>query len=232
MKNYFIVGGSSGIGKALSHMLAGAGQQVYATYCNNPVQEEDESISYHFLDVEDKNTALDYLPKQLDGFVYCPGSINLAPFARIKPEDFASDFQLQVLGAITLLQTILPKLKAADQASIVFFSTVAVQTGFNYHTQVAASKGAIEGLTRSLAAELAPHIRVNAIAPSITETALATKLLNSEEKRKANAQRHPLRRIGNTEDIAAMAAFLLSEKASWMTGQIITIDGGISSLKI
>jgi NAD(P)-dependent dehydrogenase (short-subunit alcohol dehydrogenase family) len=141
------------------------------------------------------------------------------------------DYHLQVLGAIKVIQNILPKLKSAENASIVLFSTVAVQLGFNFHTQVSTSKGALEGLTRALAAELAPVVRVNAIAPSLTDTPLAHKLLNNEEKKEVNGQRHPLKRIGHPKDIAEMAAFLLAEKSSWMTGQIIHVDGGISSIK-
>ena len=136
-----------------------------------------------------------------------------------------------MIGAVKLIQAVLPRLKKSGNASIVLFSTVAVQTGLPYHTQVAASKGAIEGLTKALAAELAPTIRVNCIAPSLTDTPLAASLLNTEQKKEANALRHPLKRIGTTEDIANMAAFLLSQKASWITGQILHVDGGMSSLK-
>jgi NAD(P)-dependent dehydrogenase (short-subunit alcohol dehydrogenase family) len=163
---------------------------------------------------------------------YCPGSINLRPFERIKPIDFEIDYKLQVIGAIKIIQAVLPKLKKAENASIVLFSTVAVQSGFPFHTQVAASKGAIEGLTKALAAEYAPKIRVNCIAPSLTDTPLAANLLNNDQKKEANAARHPLKRIGAAEDIAHIAAFLLSEKASWITGQIMHVDGGMSSLKI
>ncbi|MFM1929934.1 MAG: hypothetical protein RL387_1262, partial [Bacteroidota bacterium] len=136
-----------------------------------------------------------------------------------------------VVGAIKVIQAAFPSLKNAPQASIVLFSTVAVQLGLNFHSLVAASKGAIEGLTRSLAAELAPKIRVNAIAPSLTNTPLAAALLNSDQKMEANAERHPLKRVGTPEDIASMAAFLLSPKTSWITGQILSVDGGMGSLK-
>jgi NAD(P)-dependent dehydrogenase (short-subunit alcohol dehydrogenase family) len=231
MKNYLIIGGSSGIGKELTEILAEAGHRVFATFCKT--QPADiATVQYHYLDVLENEHNLNFLPDIIDGFAYCPGSINLLPFGRIKPEDFINDFQLQVNGAIRLLQLILPKLKAAENASILFFSTVAVQTGFSFHTQVAVSKGALEGLTRSLAAELAPNIRVNAIAPSITDTPLASKFLNSDEKKKANAQRHPLKKIGSPNDIAQMAEFLLSDKSPWMTGQILHVDGGMSSIKM
>lgn len=230
MKNYLIIGASSGIGKALASQLAEEGHQVYGTY-NTHKSEDTSNIKYHQLSVTSP-LDLDFLPEQIDGLAYCPGSINLMPFKRIKPEDFAADFELQVLGAIKVIQAILPKLIKSKSSSIVLFSTVAVQSGFNFHTQVSVSKGAIEGLTKALAAELAPTIRVNAIAPSLTDTPLAEKMLNTEQKREANAQRHPLKRVGTADDIARMATFLLSEQSSWITGQIIHVDGGISSIKL
>ena len=229
MKNYFIIGGSSGIGKALVTLLSTQGHKVYTTYNQHPIEESEQIVAKQ-LDVMQELPAMDFLPETLDGYAFCPGSIELKPFMRIRPESFTSDFTFQVGGAIKTLQMALPRLKAARQSSIVLFSTVAVQTGFNFHTQVAASKGAIEGLTRSLAAEFAPAIRVNAIAPSITDTPLAAKLLSSEEKKEANAQLHPLKKIGLPEDIAEMAAFLLNDKSSWITGQIIPVDGGKSSI--
>ena len=143
-----------------------------------------------------------------------------------------NDFNLQVIGAIKVIQAIMPKLKKAENASIVLFSTVAVQTGFSFHSQVSASKGAIEGLTKALAAEFAPKIRINCIAPSLTDTPLATSLINTEQKAEANAQRHPLKRIGKAEDLANMAEFLLSEKSGWITGQVFHVDGGMSALKV
>lgn len=229
MKNILIIGASSGIGKALANSLSKNGNQVFGTY-NQTLVESSENVNFIQFDVLDSELDLSFLPEKLDGLVYCPGSINLKPFARIKAEDFLSDYSLQVVGAIQVIQKVLPLLKASENASIVLFSTVAVQKGFNFHAQVAASKGAIEGLTRSLAAEFAPSIRVNAIAPSITDTPLASKLLASEEKKEANAQRHPLKKIGSPEDIAEMAAFLLSDQSSWMTGQILHVDGGMSSI--
>jgi len=232
MQNYLIIGGSGGIGQQLAIQLAESGKQVIATFNKNETTFENPNIRFHHLNVLDDNFASDFLPDELAGFAYCPGSINLRPFERIKPADFESDYKLQVIGAIKILQLVLPRLKKSANASVVLFSTVAVQTGLPYHTQVAASKGALEGLTKSLAAELVPKIRVNCIAPSLTDTPLAASLLNNEQKKEANALRHPLKRIGTTEDIANMAAFLLSEKASWITGQILHVDGGMSSLKI
>lgn len=230
MKNYLVIGASSGIGKALANQLAAEGNQVYGTYHKSAVSENTKNISYFPLDVTTEFN-LDFLPDSLDGLVYCPGSINLKPFKRIKISAFQGDFNLQVLGAIQSIQMALPALKKSGQSSILLFSTVAVQSGFNFHSQVAVSKGAIEGLTKALSAELAPSIRVNAIAPSLTDTPLASRLLSNDQKREANAQRHPMKRIGTASDIAETAAFLLSQKSSWITGQIIHVDGGMSSIK-
>jgi NAD(P)-dependent dehydrogenase (short-subunit alcohol dehydrogenase family) len=232
MKHYLVIGASSGIGKELAGFLVRSGHQVFGTYFNHQMISGEDSQEYHFLDVNEKELNFDYLPEILDGLVYCPGSINLKPFHRIKPEEFMEDYQLQVIGAVKSIQAALPRLKKSGKASIVLFSTVAVQSGFNFHSQVSSSKGAIEGLTRALAAELAPSIRVNCIAPSLTDTPLAEKLLNTEDKKGANAQRHPLKRIGAPEDLAHMAEFLLSEKSSWITGQVLHVDGGISTLKV
>lgn len=230
MSNYLIIGGSSGIGKVIHEMLTKERHSVFSTFLTHKLSGDDKNF-YH-LDVNQAELDLNFLPQKLDGFVYCPGAIDLKPFHRISEQAILEDFHLQVLGAVKILKMILPKLKASGKGSIVLFSTVAVQTGFPFHAQVATCKGAIEGLTRSLAAELAPMIRVNAIAPSLTNTPLAEKLLSSPEKIEANGQRHPMKRIGSPEDIAEATCFLLSDKSSWITGQILHVDGGMSSLKI
>ncbi|MEZ5044640.1 MAG: SDR family oxidoreductase [Saprospiraceae bacterium] len=231
MKHYLVIGASSGIGKQLATTLSANGDEVYGTFFSAPRPLAEPGLTFYPLNVLDESLNFDFLPEKLDGVVYCPGSINLKPFSRIKPSSFLDDFNLQVLGAIKVIQAILPKLKASENASIVLFSTVAVQFGFNFHSQVSTSKGAIEGLTRALAAEFAPQIRVNCIAPSLTDTPLASKLLSSDEKKIANAQRHPLKKIGSPFDLAEMAAFLLSDKTAWMTGQVLHVDGGMSSLR-
>ncbi|MEO6537714.1 MAG: SDR family oxidoreductase [Ferruginibacter sp.] len=231
MQHYLIIGGSSGIGKQLATQLTETGNQVIATFNKSEPVNENPHLHYHHLNVLAENLSLDFLPDELAGLVYCPGIINLRPFERLKPADFEADYKLQVIGAVKIIQMALPALKKVPNSSIILFSTVAVQMGLPFHAQVAASKGALEGLTKALAAEFAPKIRVNCIAPSLTNTPLAASLLNTEQKVEANAQRHPLKRIGTTEDIANMAMFLLSEKSSWITGQILHVDGGISSIK-
>jgi NAD(P)-dependent dehydrogenase (short-subunit alcohol dehydrogenase family) len=232
MANYLIIGASTGIGKATAALLAEKGHHVFGTYNKTEPTLSHPHISFHALNVMDDSFALDFLPESLSGIVYCPGSINLKPFDRLKPNDFLEDYNLQVVGAIKTIQAVSSRLKTSENASIVLFSTVAVQLGLPFHTQVSASKGAIEGLTKALAAEYAPKIRVNAIAPSLTDTPLAHALLNNDAKREANALRHPLRRVGTPEDIANMVDFLLSEASSWISGQIMHVDGGMSSLKI
>ncbi len=230
MKNYLIVGGSSGIGLQLVQNLS-VNNRVFATFCNSQ-PAEISNVTYSHLNVLDEQLDLTFVPDTIDGIVYCVGAINLKPFARIAEADFIADYRKQVGGAIRIIQNILPKLKLSENPSIVLFSTVAVQLGFPFHSMVASSKGAIEGLTKALAAELAPKIRVNCIAPSITNTPLAANLLNTEEKIAANAQRHPLKKIGEPKDLANMATFLLSDNSAWITGQILHVDGGMSTLKL
>lgn len=231
MKKFLIVGHSSGIGEALTKLLA-PNHRVYGTYFSKSDTYKHPNVSSHYINVLNDVVDYSFLPDSLDGLVYCPGAIQLKPFARLKAADYLNDYRLQVIGAIECIQACLPKLKNSGNGAIVLFSTVAVQMGFNFHSIVSASKGAIEGLTKALSAELAPQIKVNCIAPSITNTPLAAPLLNTPEKVDANAQRHPLKKIGTADDIASMAAFLLSDESKWITGQIFHVDGGMSSIKI
>lgn len=229
-KNILIIGGSAGIGGALTKLLA-AEHQVYVA-SRNPEQLTGVDYTPIVLDVTQQTISLDSLPATLEGFVYCPGSINLRPFKGLKEETFQEDFNINVLGAIRNLQVVAPLLQAAENASVVFFSTVAVQTGMPFHASIAAAKGALEGLTRSLAAEWAPKVRVNAIAPSLVDTPLAEKFLNNETKMAKVNERHPLKRVGKAEELAKAAAYLLNNDSQWMSGTILQLDGGIGNLKI
>lgn len=229
-KNYLIVGGGSGIGKVIAEQLAIAGHEVWAFSRNIEEASLPYSVHTEAYDVlEDED--LPELPDELHGVVYCPGSITLKPFERMPLDSFRSEMELNFFGAVKVLQQAMPKLKKTPGASVVLFSTVAVQNGLSFHSSIAGAKGALEGLTRSLAAEYAPKVRVNAIAPSLTDTPLAAGLLSNDKKREANADRHPLKKVGTPEDIAEMALFLLDSKSDWMTGQILKIDGGMSSIR-
>ncbi len=228
MNNYLLIGGSYGIGNKLIDELPSNANIIVASRTNEGLIEKN--VKHIPFNVLEDSLTLEQLPEKIDGFVYCPGSINLRPFKGLKEDAFRDDFEINVMGAIRTLQQVYPLLAANEQASVVLFSTVAVQTGMPFHSSVAASKGAIEGLGRALAAEWAPKVRVNVIAPSISDTPLANRFLNNESKLEKASLRHPLKRIGTAEDVAQLAAFLLSEKSSWMTGQVLGLDGGISSL--
>jgi NAD(P)-dependent dehydrogenase (short-subunit alcohol dehydrogenase family) len=223
MKTILIIGGSHGISQSLATQLKENGHHVLTANRSGSV------VNHQTFDAANP-TALN-LPEQLDGLVYAPGSITLKPFHRITANDMLEEFNLNALGAASAIQQALPALKKSPAASVVLFSTIAVQTGLPFHASIAMAKGAVEGLTRSLAAELAPKIRVNAIAPSLTDTPLAENLINSDAKRQAAADRHPLKTIGDPEDIAALTAFLLSDAAKFITGQIIQADGGMGSVR-
>ena len=230
MKNYIVIGGSSGVGKEVVNLLHNQNKNIFASYNTNELDSRD-NITYFKMDVMEDEINLDLLPNEIHGLVYCPGSINLKSFQRFTDEEFIEDFKLQVIGATRIIKSLLPKLKKSKDASIVLFSTIAVQSGFTFHSQVAISKGAIEGLTKALAAEFAPQIRVNAIAPSLTETSLSAQLLSSEERINAYSKQNPLKRIGQPKDIAEACLYLLSSKSSWITGQILHVDGGASVLR-
>ncbi|MCX7876954.1 MAG: SDR family oxidoreductase [Melioribacteraceae bacterium] len=230
MNTYLIVGGTSGIGLETTKLLSNNNKVVVLSRSNKNLNNLN-NVEFYSADVTKTIDELPHISEPIHGLVYCPGTINLKPLKSLKLEDFQNDFEINLLGAVKVINKYFNNLKEAGKSSIVLFSTVAVQTGMQYHASIAAAKGAVEGLTRTLAAEFAPSIRVNCIAPSITNTPLAEKLLNSEQKLKASEERHPLKRIGNAKEIAETIAFLLSDSASFITGQIIKIDGGISSIK-
>lgn len=218
-KRVLIVGGNTGIGAALNEQLKAEGAETILI-----------SRNQGGLDVSEETPNFPAIEGAIDALVYCPGSINLKPFRGLKISDFQHDMNVNYFGAVKTIQNYLPNLKEAQHASILLFSTVAVQKGMPFHSSIAGAKGAVEGLTRALAAELAPSIRVNCVAPSLTDTPLAEKLLRNEKQREGAEQRHPLKAIGEAKDIAHMAHFLISDKARWMSGQIIGVDGGMSSL--
>jgi 3-oxoacyl-[acyl-carrier protein] reductase len=227
-KNYLIVGGSSGIGLALATQLQQEQQNVWVASRNAPTLD----VPHIPLDVTQPiGNAFDTLPDALHGIAYCAGTIHLKPFQRFTEEEILQDFQVNVMGAVRTLQALFPRLRK-EGASVVLFSTVAVTLGMNFHSSIAISKSGVEGLAKSLAAEWATYqIRVNAIAPSLTDTPLAAKILSSDEKRESSGKRHPLGRVGKAEEIAEVAHFLLSDKTTWLTGQIIGVDGGMGALK-
>ena len=230
-KHFLIVGGSSGIGLEIVKTLHEKGNEVFVGSRTNDKLAELVGVHHLPLDVTADLLNLERLPEVLNGMVYCPGTIQLKPFQRLTIEDFMEDLQVNFLGAVKTIQACLARLRKSKGASVVLFSTVAVKTGMPFHASVAGAKAAVEGLTRSLAAEFAPRIRFNAIAPSLTDTPLAQNLLSSDEKRQGSADRHPLKRVGTPQEIADLAVHLLSDAGAWLTGQIIHIDGGMSSLR-
>jgi NAD(P)-dependent dehydrogenase (short-subunit alcohol dehydrogenase family) len=232
MKNVVIIGCGKGIGLEAAKILS-KDFNVTGISRSKTAEIENLEIDFHELDILNGNLNEIAFPDVVDGLIYAPGSINLKPFNRLSEEDFKNDFNINVLGAIKTIQKLLPNLKKSESASIVLFSTVAAKIGMPFHSSVAASKSAVEGLVKSLAAEFAMQkIRVNALAPSLTDTSLASQLLSTPEKRESSDKRHPLQRIGKPEEIAELISFLISEKSAWMTGQIIGIDGGMGAVKI
>ena len=228
MKNILLIGGSHGIGLSMVKEL----QETHNVFVASRTDEElqHKNITHIKFDVTTDELDISQLPEKLDGFVYCPGSINLKPFKMMSLDTIKDDMELNFFAMVKIVKEIISLMN--EGSSMVFFSTIAVGTGMPFHTSVAASKGAIEGFAKSMAAEYAPKVRVNVIAPSLVDTPLAKRLLNNDKKREMMSERHPLKRVGNPEDIANAAVFLLSDKSTWMTGQIIGVDGGLSTLNI
>ncbi len=231
MKTYVVFGGSRGIGAALVSILLKDGHSVL-NVSRNDSEENHVNLSYHSLDVLEQDWAsLPPLP-EIHGLAYCPGSIDLKPLRRVSVEDMEEAMDVNLYGALRAIQWAYPVMRKTPNAAVVLFSTVAVSQGMPFHTVVASAKGAVEGFTKSLAAEFAPKVRVNCIAPSLTDTELAGDLLRDDKRREASAERHPLKRIGQREDIAHAAQYLLGEESSWVTGQVLHVDGGMSSIRV
>lgn len=229
-KNILLIGGSHGIGFELAQQLMNKHTVYVASRTHENLGNLD--VNHITYDAENDILDLDALPDTIDGFVYCPGTINLKPFKMLSTDTFRQDMELNFLSMVKTVHAVMDRLKNSEQASLVFFSTVAVKVGMPYHTSVAAAKGAIEGFAKALAAEYAPQLRVNVIAPSLTDTPLAKRLLSNDKKKEMMDARHPLKRVGTQEDIASVASFLLSEKSSWITGQVLGVDGGMSTLNV
>ena len=223
-----LIGGSYGIGLSIAKQL----HESHTIYVASRITEGLQDLNVHHISFDALKDSLDLspLPEEVHGFVYCPGSINLKPLKMLSLDTFRQEMELNFFALVNAVKAIIPRME--ESSSMIFFSTVAVGTGMPFHTSVAAAKGAIEGFMKSLAAEYAPKIRINCIAPSLVDTPLAGRLLNNDKKRDAMAQRHPLKRVGNAKDIADLAVFLLGDRSTWITGQIMGVDGGISTLNI
>ena len=226
MRHILIIGGTKGIGKAIIDLLI---EENKITCMSRNVSEYNHE-NYNHLQLD---ATLDNFPDldKIDSLVYCPGSINLKPISTLSIEDFRNDFELNVIGAVKSIKKYLPLLKKGENPSILLFSTVATKLGMPYHASVSASKSAIDGIVKTLGAELAPKIRINAIAPTITNTELASKILRNEKVLENMIERHPLKKILSANEVAKMAKFLISEDGSSISGQIINMDAGIVSFK-
>jgi NAD(P)-dependent dehydrogenase (short-subunit alcohol dehydrogenase family) len=231
MKNILLIGGSHGIGLELATNLSQGNYNVIVASRTNE-HLTGLNVKHIVFDASTDVLDLSILPETIDGFVYCPGSINLKPFKNLKITHFQDDMDINFLHMVKVFQAVLPKLLQSPQAAVVLFSSVAASTGMPFHSSIAAAKAAVEGFGKAIAAEYAPKIRVNTIAPSITNTPLSEKFLNSDAKMERSAERHPLKKVGEPKDIAQMAQFLLSDQSTWITGQVFHVDGGMSTLTI
>ena len=227
MKTIIVVGGSKGIGKAIIEKLIP--NYLIIKLSRSKPHIEHQNLKHYNCDV-----LSDELPaiERADGLIYCPGSINLKPFKRLSLDDFRTDFEINVIGAVRSIQAYAPALVQSENGSIVLFSTVATAMGMPFHASVSTAKSAVEGLMKSVAADLAPKVRVNAIAPTITQTDLAAKLLRNERMIENTIQRHPLKKFLDPSEVAAMAEYLISNGSKSVSGQVFKLDCGIVSLKI
>jgi NAD(P)-dependent dehydrogenase (short-subunit alcohol dehydrogenase family) len=228
-KNILLIGGSHGIGNAIVQQMH-EGNSIFVASREN--ENLPEGVTHIPFDVLTDELDVTLLPEELHGFVYCPGSINLKPFKMLRQNHFEEDLQINFLSLVKVTRQVLPLLVKSGEGSVVYFSTVAVGRGMPFHTSVAASKGAIEGFAKALAAEYAPTLRINVVAPSLVDTPLAGRLLNSEDKKEKMGELHPLKRVGTTQDIASITKFLLGDESTWITGQVLGVDGGKSTLNM
>ena len=227
-KNILIIGGSSLIGQEVTALVQAAGDNPIITSRTDMAVQDGVFFQ---LDPNDDLSQLDELPESIDGLLYCPGSITLKSLQRMDLVDVQEDMKINFEGAFNIVKKVLPNLKKDAGASVVFISSVAAISGMTFHSSISASKSALEGFARSLAAELAPRVAVNCIAPSLTNTPLAASLLGDEKRIQASEERHPLNAIGDPKAIAGVIYGLLSAKENWITGQTISVDGGLSTLR-
>jgi NAD(P)-dependent dehydrogenase (short-subunit alcohol dehydrogenase family) len=223
MSTYLFAGASSAIAQATRQVLQAQGHRVIGISRATDLAGYDECFT-----VSDYNSVYPTMTEEFDGLVYFPGTIQLKPFARLTAQDFQTDYSIHALGAVQFVQAYIKNIK---QGSIVFISSVAAGTGMPFHSSVSMAKAALEGLTVALAAELAPSIRVNCVAPSLTDTPLGNKFISTPEKLEQMEKRNPLRKVGRPEDIAASLVFLLSPASAWITGSVLPIDGGMKAIK-
>ena len=227
-KNILVIGGNSSIGQEVIKLANSQGDNVIATsrsIIDIPLK------NFIQLDPNEDLSGLDTLPDSIDALLYCPGSISLKSIQRMDISDVREDFRINVEGAFNIIKKVLPNLKKDDGASVVFISSVAAKNGMTFHSSIAASKAALEGFARSLASELAPRVAINCVAPSLTNTPMAEHLLNNEKKLQSSEERHPLNTIGDPARIAGVIYNLFSAKDNWITGQTISVDGGLSTLR-
>ena len=228
MSRALIIGGSRGIGNNIIKEQLSLGKECVS------ISRNSSGIHDNLLQEFNVDVTSGELPDidNINSIVYCPGSIILKPFSQITEDDYKNDFEINVLSAIKCIKKYINTIKSFENGSIVLFSTVAVNQGMPFHSSVSVAKGGVEGLSKTLAAEFAPKVRVNCIAPTLTKTDLASRILRNDRIEENIAKKHPLKRICDAEDISSMATFLISEKAKNITGQILRVDAGMSTLKI
>lgn len=227
MKNIVIIGGSKGIGNAI--LLQQLETNCVYNISRNPPEISHPNLKHYSMDV-----LQDTLPEieSIDALIYCPGSINLKPITNLSIDDFRNDFEINVIGAVKCIQKYLPQLKKGSHPSVLLFSTVAAKLGMPFHASIATAKAGVEGLVKSLGAELASSVRINAIAPTITETSLSANILRNDRMKENMVERHPMKGYLKANEVAEMANFLISEKAKSISGQIFEMDYGIVTFKI